>query len=416
MDSTSQHKLLLAFLSSQADKTKAIQFERLTLSDWREVVQQTVRHGVTPLLFHRLKNLKLDRNVPGDILKELQVTYLRSLTRNIRLFQELTLVLRALRSAGIPVIALKGVHLAKFVYKNIALRPMSDIDLLVHAKDFQKVEEELRGLEYHSKKLYGMESENERSAYIAPFIKRGAAPVDIHVTVEKPNKYFTLDLEDVWRNAQSVSMDELQFSVLSYEDLLLHLCLHTSFLHRFRFGIRSLCDISEMVGYRGQPINWENVIQRSILSRSSKYIYLTLYLTKELLDSPVPEEVLERLKPCEFDLSVVTSIKNQIFRYRDAVATASPVSANLAQLMGKSSVIDKGKLLVKSIFPPKEYIRQKYFVPDRSGWIYLYYPVHFKNLAVRYGRSLWELYRRDKNIAYLAECENNQIQLEDWLR
>jgi hypothetical protein len=56
---------------------------------------------------------------------------LYSALRNMRRCHELSKVLRILQNDGIPVIVLKGAALAEVVYGNIALRSMSDVDLLV---------------------------------------------------------------------------------------------------------------------------------------------------------------------------------------------------------------------------------------------------------------------------------------------
>jgi hypothetical protein len=51
------------------------------------------------------------------------------------LYRQLKEILIEFNKNNIPVILLKGAHLAQFVYGNIALRLMSDIDLLVKKED-----------------------------------------------------------------------------------------------------------------------------------------------------------------------------------------------------------------------------------------------------------------------------------------
>jgi len=48
-----------------------------------------------------------------------------------RNYAELGQLLRSLKDRGVEVIVLKGAALAETVWKNIALRPMADMDLLV---------------------------------------------------------------------------------------------------------------------------------------------------------------------------------------------------------------------------------------------------------------------------------------------
>ena len=66
--------------------------------------------------------------------------YLENAARNLRLYDNLCKVLKILRRDGIPVIVLKGAHLAELVYGNRALRFMGDLDLLVQKDDVMRVD------------------------------------------------------------------------------------------------------------------------------------------------------------------------------------------------------------------------------------------------------------------------------------
>ena len=103
-------------------------------------------HDVAPLLYERLANDASPANVPGDVLQRLREIYLMTGARNALLYRELGPVLQALQHDNIPVIVLKGAHLAALVYRHIALRPMSDIDLLVHRSDLERAVAKLHDL------------------------------------------------------------------------------------------------------------------------------------------------------------------------------------------------------------------------------------------------------------------------------
>jgi hypothetical protein len=67
-------------------------------------------------------------------------------------YQELQTVLKTFkfRAAGIDVIVLKGAFLAELVYRNIGLRAIGDIDLLVKKEDLGKVKRVLIQLGYQA--------------------------------------------------------------------------------------------------------------------------------------------------------------------------------------------------------------------------------------------------------------------------
>ena len=99
--------------------------------DWPSVAELARRHSLEPLLYHRLEREQKLSRVPAPEREQLRKAYYLNADRNIRRYHQLQPVLAALRDRGIPVILLKGACLAEIVYRNIALRPMRDVDLLV---------------------------------------------------------------------------------------------------------------------------------------------------------------------------------------------------------------------------------------------------------------------------------------------
>jgi len=135
MDHKARDEILLQFLRFGASQRESPRFEQLSTSDWEDLVQQSIRQGVTPLIYHRVKKLGPGLSVPSNVLKRLRESYLQSSARNLRLYHQLGKLLLILQREDIPVILLKGAHLAEIVYGNIAVRPMADIDLLVRQED-----------------------------------------------------------------------------------------------------------------------------------------------------------------------------------------------------------------------------------------------------------------------------------------
>src|SRR5580700_8246704 len=93
--------------------TKAARLGGLSPDEWNQVVASALANQVGPLLYSRLKELADDGRLPRERLQVLRAAYLATAERNLRLYRELAAVLTAFRQAGIPVIVLKGAHLAK---------------------------------------------------------------------------------------------------------------------------------------------------------------------------------------------------------------------------------------------------------------------------------------------------------------
>ena len=98
-----------------------------------QVVRNTLArlHGVAPLLHERLRATGRLPELPAETREILGAARRLTAFENLRHYAELRRIAKALNGRGIPLIALKGLHLAELVYVEPSLRPMSDMDILV---------------------------------------------------------------------------------------------------------------------------------------------------------------------------------------------------------------------------------------------------------------------------------------------
>jgi hypothetical protein len=113
-----------------SDRASQVAWDEYTPADWDLFAQMADREGVAPLMYWKLKDSPIE--VAPSTFNFLRSTYYQTLAQNTLMYQELDRILRALDEVGIPVIVLKGAALAATVYEDIGLRPMGDLDLLVH--------------------------------------------------------------------------------------------------------------------------------------------------------------------------------------------------------------------------------------------------------------------------------------------
>ena len=110
--------------------------------DWDYILETSITHAVAPLFFHGLSRvlqvMTPDNCVPEPILAELQKLSRGSRSRNRRLYRVLGDIAKAFQRAKIPVLGLKDIQLAREVYPDMALRPMGDVDILIHFSDYDK--------------------------------------------------------------------------------------------------------------------------------------------------------------------------------------------------------------------------------------------------------------------------------------
>jgi hypothetical protein len=131
MDADPVYRLLGLCARAQCNQKllDQIQAAARTLPDWSAVPQRAEDHRVTPLLYTHLKAARVE--APPAVWRELQGLYLRHRRANEIRTAALREIMVALDSATIPVVVLKGAALSHFLYPEPALRPHSDLDLLV---------------------------------------------------------------------------------------------------------------------------------------------------------------------------------------------------------------------------------------------------------------------------------------------
>lgn len=412
MDQTQIDELLLYWLRASPDKTGDGRGGPLSEADWENLLQQSDRHKITPLFYHRLRTFHPDIPIPPNVMGKLRQAYLDNSARNLRLYNNICKVLKILRRDSIPVIVLKGAHLAELVYENRALRFMGDLDLLVKKDDLMRVDALLLEMgctpTVHNR-IVG--KDNNEFVYVMP--KRDVS-LEIHWSILSSMFPFNIDTDGQWERSRPVLIAGVDAAVLCQEDLLLHLCLHAG-CHGFEPGLKLFCDISEILQHNGGGLDWGLVQRRTSEWGIGKCVYLTLKLTMELLGVALPEGLMEALKPSDFDERFVALARDQIFSRR--LRTGPPLSMwpAVARFWGSARLRDKVFLFLKGFFLPREAMARLYPPPADSIRIYFYYVVRLRDLLRVYGRDVWRWLRRDEEMQAFAKEGKDLTTLKDWL-
>jgi len=199
MDLSQKDEMLLYCLRVVQEKTGESELKELSSSDWDVLIENSYGYGITSLLYYRLKTFHPGTPIPANVMERLRQVYLQSAGRNTRLYHELGKVFGRLQQHGITVIALKGSHLATVVYQNIALRPMSDIDLLVKQADLLKVQDILVEQGYIASK----EETGCAQEHLTPYRKKDSIAIEIHFNVVAPPFSDRVDVEKLFARTQT---------------------------------------------------------------------------------------------------------------------------------------------------------------------------------------------------------------------
>lgn len=295
---SSEDSLLCSCARTHIDEDTKNRVEE-TLSknlNWDYIVQKAKDQGIAPLLYRLLSKNGGERQPPVEIIASLRKIFDRNIGRNMLLYQELNQILKTFREENVQVIVLKGALLAETVYPNIALRPMFDIDLLIRLEDLPKVRQLVENLGYHHCTVEGKlldEAFIGRSIYLKQFM------LHIHwnlVNQERYERVTSVDIDAMWRRAKPVKIAGSEGLTFSPEDMLLYLCLHLS-IHHVLNGLIRFCDINEVIKFYDGQIDWEQLTINAQRFKLQRPIYHALFFTRELLGTPIPQDVLTELKP-----------------------------------------------------------------------------------------------------------------------
>ncbi len=314
-----------------------------------------------------------------------------------------------MRSKDIPAIALKGVHLASCVYENIAHRSMQDIDLLVREDDLADTQEILLSSGYGPTERSGVESRTERQHHLMPFIKSGTVPVmiEIHWALGRSSGPFKIDIEGLWTRARPALISAAEALVLAPEDLLLYLCVHSTFKHQLLFGIRGLYDVVETIRRHEGALDWEELQRRAALWQVERCVYLTLSLAREKLGAQVPARLFQALEP-------EISFKS-MGETAEALLLGERISPEYAEFIDSTRSPNKLRLLLRSVFPSAKTMKRTYPAAASSRFFYFYYMSRWLDLLRRYGRGTRQMLRGDKAMTAAVRAENKRRALMRWL-
>jgi hypothetical protein len=334
--------------------------------DWEQCYQLIAANGIGPLVYSIIR----DQGIFPPILEQkLQKAYEHNHARNIYLFSELKTILRRFEVVGILNILLKGCALSKEIYDGVALRPLTDMDLLVRPGEIKSALVELKLLGYES--LMPERGVNSSLLFENEVLLVKPGPIrtviEIHWSLlDSPYYQHHLDMNWFWQTAGKLDFFGVPTLIFSPEALLLHLCSHFMLHHS---GKRLLWqhDIAEAIVHYDETIDWGELINRA-------KIFDLVIPTQNILNSviakwhlPVQGEILKRLnelQPSSNELKV------------HAYLTGDKSSSGRSFLNDLRSMPDIGmriRFILNNLIPAPTYMTSRYHILC-SLLLPIYYP------------------------------------------
>jgi hypothetical protein len=221
------------------------------------------------------------------------------------------------QAAGVPVIVLKGAALAETVYGSLALRPMSDLDLLVHHEHVPLMAQVLEREGYALSSQLLPPAYYQHNHFHLPYRGRqGEVLVEVHWQLQETLGVQQPDLAEIWRGAVPARVAGVETLVMGCEELLLYLCLHLQKHGYYNRYLRTrpdaaayilhghgtnrllwFCDVWEVVQRYQAELDWPRVVAKARRWSIEGTVYCTLDLLARLFGPSPAAPVLARLHP-----------------------------------------------------------------------------------------------------------------------
>lgn len=228
------------------------------VTDWERLVATAAHHGIAGLVWRALR--EAGAPVPRPAARLFQASVAHGRAANEIRFQALGEILGAFESEGIRALVLKGPALVGLFYGDPALRPMSDLDLLVARSDAMRAQRLLGGLGFTDTEPV-TSSALDHAHHLPGAVRQTDG---VNVLVEVHHNVFnwvtpsSLDFDGAWPDCRVVEGAGQRFRVLGLEHTLSHLCWSLGEWWR-PFRLLTVADIVRLAILYRDSIEWSRL-------------------------------------------------------------------------------------------------------------------------------------------------------------
>ena len=276
---------------------------------------------------------------------------------------ELDHVAALLEAESIPLVALKNAGIARGIYPCPGCCPMGDLDVLVEKRHFRRAHTIMLDAGYNFEFRSPLEEAELEAA------EKGGGAEYWKMLPGGEKLWFELQWRPVagrWiRPDQEPSAEELMarsiaisgtaVRLLSPEDNLLQVALHTAKHTYVRApGFRLHTDVDRIV--RRQPIDWELFLKRVFALQVKTAVYFSLAIPRAIFDTPIPDEVLTRIRPAVWKEKLVT-------RWLRSAGLFNPDERKFSRhgfVIFTSLLYDDSRGLWRGILPDRNWMHERY--------------------------------------------------------
>ena len=250
--------------------------------DQEHLIRLARKEGMSGLLYKSLKKAGILGFLGHQQMRQLQSFYYRSVQHNLKVVQDLKEILRHSNQNEVQVVLLQGIALMDRVYKDIGLRPLTDIDLWVLPEKRAVFDSLLERLGYQRDPVY------------PSTFKNGPTIIDINSHILWADRIKSR--EHLLNRGQHTIHDNIDVFIfegqpagcLNAVDQVFYLSLH-AFKHNVSRLIW-LVDVKKLLA-GWQASDWKALFDRAAEMGQINMVYDMLYLLARLFHLKPPPDI-----------------------------------------------------------------------------------------------------------------------------
>jgi hypothetical protein len=356
-----------------------------TIENWDYFSETIIKNGIAPIYyanFMKGSNIKL---IPKQHFLEFKEAYYKTLSKNIILYDSFKQLIQVFTDNNISVIVLKGMFLAEKLYKDIGLRQISDIDLLLKYNDIEKAGNLLMELGFENLNLKLKRDFYKNKHFI--FLKKGVI-IELHQHVFHYTEKFNIDINKYWSQAKPQLINGVNAFVLSDIDMVQQLCIHLYIhLREGKFSLISFYDIIFFIQSLNNNFKWSLLFENSKQDNCLKEISIILLIIDKFIGSFLTEDefkIISKYSDDKFEKRFI-----DIFHGKNLKLVNAEVKIN--KFKESKGVTNKLKYYFNDVFQIKQFMINRYN-PKFPKLYFIYYPIRmfsivYKYLQFKYKRS-----------------------------
>jgi hypothetical protein len=237
---------------------------------------------------------------PPELQNQLRLVHHQAWVDNQKRFRHLEKLLAWFNAHQYPTLLLKGAALTLLHYRDMALRPMSDFDILVREEHLPEIAELLQRDGWTIIYYLPTSPSNDyfcRFTHALPFTRPDFGVLDLHCHVLADATFRGAD-EEFWSGSVPLTVNGIETRGLNPTDQLIHTCVH-GFPANELAPIRWIADA--MAIFRTSEIDWGRLVKLARDLHVTIPLAYSLSLLRDTFPAPIPAEVIGELDQTPVD-------------------------------------------------------------------------------------------------------------------